>query len=304
MALIGMLMHLERTDRHVTSLIEAFLQGLGGTNRQIALCLSGNKHDHAGLAGKLVALKPDALFTTSWPSLTALRDARKSMEGENPKTPIVVAGMFHPDGPDHNGKFGKHINAIISYNTEDVPAKWLPTLKKIAPKLERALVILESEASNTASKPHYDAIVASAKQLKVEVSKVDLTDTNLAQLVKAFANRKGPGGLIVPASGSTHSKRDLVIKLAEDNKLPAIYPSRHYPFHHGLISFGADLLNQYKLAGTYVRRILKHTHPAPPAVHYNKKFEMVINLTTAKHLNLDPPEALLKKAALVIQSPG
>jgi hypothetical protein len=196
MALIGMLMHVDESDRHVTRLIEAFMQGLGGTNRQVALCLSGKKHEHGGLANKLIALKPDALFATSWPTLTALRDARKAMEGENPKTPIVVAGMFHPDGPDHNGKFGKHINAIISYKTEDVPAKWLPTLMKIAPKLERVLVVRESESSNAASKPHYDAIVASGKPLKVNVFTVDLTDTHLTQIVKDFANSsKGAGGL-------------------------------------------------------------------------------------------------------------
>jgi putative tryptophan/tyrosine transport system substrate-binding protein len=303
MALIGMLMHLKEDDRHLAGLVEAFLQGLGSTNPQLALRASGKKGDYPRLADQLVALRPAALVATSWPTLKALRDARRAMEGDNPKTPIVVVGMFHHAGPDHNRRhFGKHVTAIISYKTDDIPSQWLPKLTAIAPQVKQACVILELDGIHTSSAPHYAAIVASGKRLKVKVSQVDLADSKLSQKVAKFAaESKGQGGLIVPASGSTHSNRHSLIKLAEDNKLPAIYPSRYYPFHRGLISFGADLVNQYKLAGTYVDRILKHTRPAPRAVHYNKTFEMVINLATAKRLGLDPPKTLLDKAALVIQ---
>jgi len=169
-------------------------------------------------------------------------------------------------------------------------------LKQIAPGEKRAAILWEPAI--TAGIGQFAVIQSVAPSLAVEVNPVNLRDVE--QGVAAFA-RSGGGGLIVTVSGLAVAQRDLIVALAAQHKLPAVYSSRLFVDAGGLISYGADIVDQFRLAAGYVDRILKGEKPADLPVQAPTKYELVINLKTAKALGLELPPTLLARADEVIE---
>ena len=180
-----------------------------------------------------------------------------------------------------------------------ISGKWLELLKEIAPRVTRAAVLRDPAIA--AGIGQFGAIQAVAPSLGVEVSPVNVRDAGeIERAVAAFA-RSSNGGLIVTASALAVVHRDLIITLAARHKLPAVYSDRFFVTGGGLISYGPDSIDQYRRAAGYVDRILKGEKPADLPVQAPTKYELVINLKTAKALGLDVPPTLLARADEVIE---
>jgi len=177
--------------------------------------------------------------------------------------------------------------------------KWLELLKQIAPEVTRAAVLRDTALASGTSQ--FAAIQAVAPSLRVEVSPVNMRDAGeIEGAVTAFA-RSPNGGLIVPAGGSAQLHRNLIITLAARHKLPAVYYERFFVAAGGLISYGSDFIDQYRRSASYVDRILKGEKPADLPVQAPTKYELVINLKTARALGLEIPSTLLARADEVIE---
>jgi putative ABC transport system substrate-binding protein len=177
--------------------------------------------------------------------------------------------------------------------------KWLELLKQIMPGVRRAAVL--RDAANPAGIAQFGAIRASATALGVDVSPIDVRDASeIERAIMAFA-RSTNGGLIVTPSASEREQRDLIIALAARYKLPAVYGLRYNTAAGGLISYGPDLDDQFRRAAGYVDRILKGEKPTDLPVQAPTKFELIINLKTARALGLALPQSLLTSADEVIE---
>jgi len=178
-------------------------------------------------------------------------------------------------------------------------AKWLALLKEIAPNTTRAAVL--RDPSITAGIGQWATIQSVSSSVGVEVSPISLVDAaEIDTALTAFA-RSPNGGLIVTGSALTVLRRDLIIALATRYRLPAVYYDRHYVAAGGLISYGSNLVEQFRLGATYVDRILKGEKPVDLPVQTATKYELVINLKTAKALGLDVPSSLLARADEVLE---
>jgi putative ABC transport system substrate-binding protein len=178
-------------------------------------------------------------------------------------------------------------------------AKYMELLKEIAPGLTRAAVT--RDPGNIAGTAQFAAIQTVASSLGVELRPVDVRHPGeIERAVAALASQPN-GGLIVTASAPAQLHRDLIITLAARHRLPAIYPYRFFVADGGLISYGVDTIDQYRRAAGYVDRILKGEKPADLPVQAPTKFELVINLKTAKALGLDLPATVLARADEVIE---
>jgi putative ABC transport system substrate-binding protein len=203
-----------------------------------------------------------------------------------------VDSLAHPGG-----------NATGFSNFEySMGGKWLELLKEFAPGLKRAAVV--RNLMTAAGPGQFGAIQAVAPSLGVEVSPINIHDARqdaaeIEQAVAAFA-RASNGGLIV-TGGSVINRRDLIIALAARHKLPAVYPNRYFVTDGGLISYGADRIDQYRRAAGYIDRILKGEKPADLPVQAPTKYELVINIRTAKALGLTVPPSLLATADEAIE---
>ena len=177
--------------------------------------------------------------------------------------------------------------------------KRLELLKQIAPSVTRVAVLRDATQGSGISQ--FAAIQAVAPSLRVEVNPVNMRDAGeIERAVAAFA-RSPNGGLIVVAGAALQLHRDLIITLAAHHKLPAVYYERNFVAARGLISYGPDYVDQYRQAAGYVDRILKGEKPADLPVQAPTKYELVINLKTAKALGLDIPATVLARADEVIE---
>ena len=248
-------------------------------------------HKHAA---ELAALAPDVILASGSVVTGPLLQASRTV-------PIVFALVPDPVGAglvDNLARPGGNATgfALFEYS---VGAKWLDLLKQIAPGVTRAAVL--RDAAQTAGTGQWGAIQTAAPSFGVEVSPINVRDApEIERAVAAFA-RSASGGLIVTASGLTFVHRDLIVTLAARHRLPAVYWDRTPVTGGGLISYGADLLDQCRRAAGYVDRILKGEKPGDLPVIQPSKFEMVINLRTAKALGLTVPPTLLMRADEVIE---
>jgi putative tryptophan/tyrosine transport system substrate-binding protein len=177
--------------------------------------------------------------------------------------------------------------------------KWLELLKQIVPGVTRAAILRDAGLGTGTSQ--FAAIQAMAPMLRMEVNPINMRDADeIEQSVETFA-RAQDGGLILTASGSAQRHRDLIISLAARYKLPAVYYARFFVTAGGLISYGIDFADQYRQAAGYVDRILKGEKPADLPVQAPTKYELVINLKTARALGLQIPDTLLARADEVIE---
>ena len=177
--------------------------------------------------------------------------------------------------------------------------KWLELVKHLAPDVTRAAVLRDPEVGTGTTQ--FAVIQAMAPLLRVEVHPVNVRDpSEISRAVEAFA-RSPNGGLIVTASALAVRHRDLITMLAARHRLPAVYFARHLVAAGGLTSYGIDQIDPYRLAAGYVDRILKGEKPADLPVQQPTKYELVINLKTAKALGLDVPTTVLARADEVIE---
>ena len=242
----------------------------------------------------MVALAPDVILATGSATVAPLLQATRTV-------PIVFASVADPVGAgfvDSLARPGGNATGFTRSNTAS-SGKWLELLKEIAPGVTRAAVLRDPAIA--AGIGQFGAIQAVAPSLGVEVSPVNVRDAGeIERAVTAFA-RSSNGGLIVTGSALAVVHRELIVTLAARHKLPAVYFERFFVASGGLISYGPDLVDQYRRAAGYVDRILKGEKPADLPVQAPTKYELVINLKTAKALGLTVPPSLLARADEVIE---
>jgi putative ABC transport system substrate-binding protein len=215
--------------------------------------------------------------------------------------PIVFAVVADPVGAgyvDNLAQPGGNVTGFLGYEYT-LSGKWLELLKEIAPRVTRAAVLRDSAVA--AGPAQFAVIQAVAPSLGVELRPADMRNAGeIERAITAFAGSSN-GGLIVTGSPSATIHRNLIITLAAQHQLPAVYYDRFYVTGGGLISYGADYLDECRRAAGYVDRILKGEKPADLPVQAPTKYELVINLKTAKALGLDVPPTLLARADEVIE---
>jgi len=296
---IGVLTNLAENDPEGQSRNEAFRQGLhqlgwtdGGNVRIDYRGTLGDAERTRRYAAELVALAPDVILATGSAAAGPLLQATRTV-------PIVFVIVPDPVGAgfvDGLARPGGNATGFLS-SEYGISGKWVELLKQIAPAVIRAAII--RDPAITAGIGQFGAIQAVAPSLGVEVSPVNVRDAGeIERAVTAFA-RSANGGLIVTAGFMALFHHDLIITLAARHKLPAVYPYRHIVTAGGLISYGADRTDQFRRAAGYVDRILKGEKPADLPVQAPTKYELVINLKTAKALGLDVPPTLLARAEVI-----
>jgi putative ABC transport system substrate-binding protein len=298
---IGVLMNLTADDPEEPARFSALAQGLQqfgwivGRNVQIdyrfgAIDADGSRR----YATELVALAPDLILAVGIPAVIALQQATRTV-------PIVFVNTIDPVGAglvDSLAQPGGNLTGLTIYEYE-ISAKWLDLLKEIAPQLTRVAVL--RDAAIPSGIGQWAVIQAAARSFGVDVRPVGLRDTGeIERAVAAFA-RSSNGGIILTGSSLSAVHRKLIIALAARHRLPASYPTRYYTISGGLLSYGPDLTDQFRVAAGYVDRILNGEKPADLPVQAPTKYELVINLKTAKALGLDVPPSLLARADEVIE---
>jgi putative ABC transport system substrate-binding protein len=299
---IGVLMASAADDSESQARIAAFLQGLqqlgwaDGRNVRIdTRWATTDADDIRRHAAELAALAPDVLVAatgtvTAAPLLQATRTV-----------PIVFVQVIDPVGAGFVVSLARPGGNATGFTIYEygMSGKWLELLKEIAPRMARAAVLRDPAIASGIGQ--FAAAQAVAPSLGVELSPVDVRDAGeIDRAVTAFA-RSPNGGLIVTASALATRHRDLIIALAARHRLPAVYSYRYMVAAGGLVSYGPDSLDQYRRAAGYVDRILKGEKPADLPVQAPTKYELVINLKTAKALGLDIPTTVLSRADEVIE---
>jgi ABC-type uncharacterized transport system substrate-binding protein len=245
-------------------------------------------------AEELVALAPDVILVTGASQVAPLLKATRTV-------PIVFTNVVDPVGAgfvDSLARPGGNATGFVMFEY-GLSVKWLELLKEIAPRVTRVAVIRDPEIS--AGTGQFGAIQGAASSFGLELIAVNPRDAGeVERAIAAFA-RTPNGGLITTSSGLAIVHRDLIIGLAAKHKLPAIYHRRVFPASGGLISYGPDVIDLIRRGAGYVDRILKGEKPADLPVQTPSKYELVINLKTAKAIGLTVPPSLLARADEVIE---
>ena len=245
-------------------------------------------------AAELVALAPDVILADSSAALSPLLQATQTI-------PIVFAIVADPVGAGYVETLARPGGNATGFTPFEygVAGKWLELLKEIAPRVTRAAVLRDPAIA--AGPGQFGALQAVAPSLGVELRAVNVRDANeIERSIAGFAQGSN-GGLVVTGSAAAAAHRDLIVTLAARHRLPAVYNARLYGEIGGLVCYGADFLDQFRRAAGYADRILKGEKPADLPVQAPTKYELVINLKTAKALGLDVPPSLLARADEVIE---
>ncbi|MFL6812794.1 MAG: ABC transporter substrate-binding protein [Bradyrhizobium sp.] len=254
---------------------------------------AGDAERYRRYAAELVALAPDVILVNGPSALAQLQPATRTV-------PIVFVQVADPVGGGFVASVARPVGNATGFMLSEysISGKWLELLKEIAPRVTRAAVF--RDPTLTSSVAQFAAIQSAAGSFGVELSAIDMRNAGeIERAVTAFAHASN-GGLIVTSTGSS-TRRSLIITLAARHKLPAVYPFRYQVTGGGLISYGPDPIDLYRRAAGYVDRILKGEKPADLPVQAPTKYELVINLKTAKALGLDVPPTLLARADEVIE---
>ena len=281
--------------------IAAFLQGLQqlgwaeGRNLQIDTRWGAGDADRfRKYAAELVALAPDVILAAGGAVVPPLLQATRSVPIVFTQTPDPVGAGF----VDSLARPGGNVTGFTIFEY-GISAKWLELLKEIAPRVTRAAVI--RDAAIATGTGQWGALQSVAPSFGVELSPVNMLDAGeIERAIAAFA-RSPNGGMILTGSALAVFHRDLIVTLAARHKLPAVYYDRHFVAGGGLISYGANSIDPHRRAAGYVDRILRGEKPADLPVQAPTKYELVINLKTAKALGLDVPLFLQQRADDVIE---
>jgi ABC-type uncharacterized transport system substrate-binding protein len=245
-------------------------------------------------AAELVALAPDVILASATAVTAALLQTTRTI-------PIVFVNVVDPVGAgfvQSMARPGGNATGFIPFEY-GIGGKWLERLKQIAPGVKRVAVLQNPLAASRSGQ--LGAIEVLAPSFGVELSAFTVRDTGEIERTLAAFARAPNGGLIVVGALSLESNHDLIVALAAQHRVPAVYPYRSYVAAGGLMSYGTDLVAQFRRAAGYVDRLLKGNKPADLPVQAPTKYELVINLKTAKALGLEVPPALLARADEVIE---
>jgi putative tryptophan/tyrosine transport system substrate-binding protein len=298
---IGVLMALAADDPAGQARFIAFVQALqelgwtDGRNVRIdTRWAAGDAERFRRYAAELVALAPDVILASGGTGVGALLQASRTV-------PIVFTQTQDPVGAGYVDSLARPGGNTTGFTSMEygIGGKYLELLKEIAPRIARAAVLRDPTIPQGIGT--FGAIQAVASSLGVELRPIDVRDAGeIERAVAAFA-RGSNGGLIVTGSSSAFVHRDLIVTLAARHKLPAIYSQRFFVTDGGLISYGADSIDPHRRAAGYVDRILKGEKPADLPVQASDKYELAINLKTARELGLTVPPTLLARADEVIE---
>jgi putative tryptophan/tyrosine transport system substrate-binding protein len=298
---IGVLMPLGAADAESQARVGAFLQGLQefgwalGRNVRVDIRWAGGNADEIRkYASELATLGPDVILSTGSSTLGPLLRTTRTV-------PIVFVAIVDPVGAGYIASLAQPGGNATGFTAFEygLSAKWLEVLKQIAPTVGRVGVLRDPDI--TAGIGQFGAIRSAAPAFGIDVSPINLRDAGEIELaVTEFARASG-GGLIVPGSALAVVHRTLIVALAARHKLPAVYWNATPVHDGGLVSYGPDLIDQYRRAASYVDRILKGEKPADLPVQDPTKYELVINLKAAKTLGLTVPPSLLATASEVIE---
>jgi putative ABC transport system substrate-binding protein len=297
---LGVLMPFASDDPESQARLAALAQGLQqlgwsiGRNLRIDYRWGVGPDDIRKHAADLAALAPDAIVANGSGAVAPLLQATRAV-------PIVFAIVPDPVGAgfvDSLARPGGNATGFTLFEY-GMSTKWLELLKEIQPGITRAAVIWDPALSVGIGQ--WGVIQTAAQSFGVEVTPIDVGDAReIEHAVAAFA-RLPNSGLILTASAWAMVRRDLIVTLAARHKLPAVYFGRHFAAGGGLIAYGPDFVDQYRQAAGYVDRILKGEKPADLPVQAPTKYELIINLRTAKALGLDVPTTLVARADEVIE---
>jgi putative ABC transport system substrate-binding protein len=298
---VGVLMNLTADDPEASTRVTALAQGLqqlgwtDGRNVRIDYRWGAADADHSRkYAAELVTLAPDVILASGTPAAAALQQATRTV-------PIVFVNAVDPVGAglvDSLAQPGGNATGFILFEY-GISAKWLELLREIAPQLKRAAVLRQPDIASGIGQ--LAVIQAAAPSFGVEVRPVGVRDAEeIERAVTAFA-RSPNGGLIVAASTLAGVHRKLIIALAARHRLPAVYSLRYYATAGGLISYGPNSIDPFRRAADYVDRILRGEKPAKLPVQAPTRYELVINLKTAKAIGLEVPATVLARADEVIE---
>ena len=298
---IGVLLPASADDPDYQAWLGAFQQALAqsgwiiGRNVRIDTHWAGGRADDVRRhAAELAALAPDVILAHGATAVRPLLQATRSV-------PIVFPISGDPVGAGFVDSLAQPGGNVTGFMTAEYAfsGKWLELLKQIAPGMTRVAVLRDATQGGGTSQ--FAVIQAVAPSLGVEVNPLNARDAaGIEQAITAFA-RAPNGGLIVVPGATAALHRHLIITLAARHKLPAVYYARLFVTAGGLISYGSDYIDQYQRAAGYVDRILKGEKPAELPVQAPTKYELVINLKTAKALGLEVPPTLLARADEVIE---
>ncbi len=297
---IGVLMHTAADEPEAQARLAAFLQGLQEAgwevSRNIRVDTRWSTGDLARLhkdAAELVATRPDVILAGVGGTNVALQLATRTV-------PVVFAQSIDPVGNgfiDSLARPGGNTTGFIQFEYS-LAGKWLELLKEIAPRVTRVGVVREPGVAGVGQ---WAIIQGMAQPLSVELKPITLANAGeIERDVSAFAGAPN-GGLIVAVSAAALVHRELIVALAARHQLPVAYAFRNFVASGGLISYGADIAAQYRRAASYVDRILKGEKPGDLPVQMPTKYDLVINLKTAKLLGLEVPRTLLARADEVIE---
>jgi ABC-type uncharacterized transport system substrate-binding protein len=298
---LGVLMPTGERDPETQLRVGAFREGLQklgwveGRNLRVEYRWGGGSLERTRTyAAELVALKPDVIFGAPTSAAVALHRETRTI-------PVVFAQVPDPVGVglvESLARPGGNLTGFALYEYA-IALKWLELLKQIAPHVTRVAILYDPEQPT--SPGYISPIEATAPSFSVQILPHPVRDAGaIERAIETFAAQPN-GGLILPPGALMVGHRDLIISLAARHRLPSIFPFRYYVAGGGLASYGVDNLNLYRRAAGYVDRVLKGETPANLPVQFADKFELVINLKTAKALGLEVPVSLLARTDEVIE---
>jgi len=298
---IGVLATLPADDAEFQARLAAFLQGLQelgwgvGRNVRIEYRLGADNAERLRRhIAEMVELAPDVILANGTSVVAPLLQATRTL-------PVVFGTVLDPVGAGFVASLARPGGNATGFTAFEygMSGKWPELLRQIAPHTTRAVVLRDPSVPSGSAQ--FGAIQAVGPLLGVEVSPIDVRDAGeIERAVTEFA-RSPNGGLIVTGSAAGFRQRDLIVALAARHKLPAVYNARSFAAGGGLISYGPDEVDQYRRAAGYVDRILKGEKPADLPVQAPTKYQIVLNLKTAKALGLDVPPTVLARADEVIE---
>ena len=298
---IGVLFAARADDPEHQNRIATFAQGLAelgwidGRNVRIDTRWATSNADLRGQAAELASLAPDVILAATGTATAApLLQATSTV-------PIVFVVVIDPVGAGFVASLARPGGNATGFTMFEygMSGKWLELLKEIAPRVARAAILRDPAVASGIGQ--FATLRTMASSLRLEASPVDVRDASeIERAITAFASSDN-AGLVVTASAAATRHRDLIIALAARYRLPAVYASRFFVIADGLMSYGPSLIDQYRRAAGYVDRILKGEKPADLPVQEPTKFELAINLKTAKAIGLTVPQTLLARADEIVE---
>ena len=299
---VGVLMHMAAGDPDGQNRLAAFLQGLQeagwavGSNVRVEIRWAAADPDRfRSYASELIGLAPDVILASSSQSVAAFQKATATI-------PIVFTAVVDPVAQgfvDSIASPGGNITGFALVPEFSISVKWLELIRQIMPTVKRVAVIRDTAAQTSLGQ--FSAIQSAAQPLNIEVEAVGMRDASEVERAIATFARTPQGGLIATAVPRLFVHGKVIIGLAARYRLPAVYPFRNFVADGGLASYGANAADSYRRAAAYVHRILKGEKPADLPVQLPTKYELVINLKTAKTLGLTVSPALLARTDEVIE---